>query len=184
MPHASTRRFAAALLVLAATLGAGCSHISVFSHKKVTHADKLNPAAEAVTLWQPAKGPGLNGVPGRGLAGQVLFFTRGSSEPVAVEGDVRVYLFDNQGTPEEQSKPIWQFDFPAEDWQNFGSVGTLGPSYNIFIPYVREGQQQVECAIQLRYTPKAGPVVYSEMTPVTLPGKIDALEGGFLPEKS
>jgi hypothetical protein len=49
---------------------------------------------------------------------------------------------------------------------------------------VREGQHQVECAIQLRFTPKVGPVVYSEMTPVTIPGKIDATEGGFLPDRS
>jgi hypothetical protein len=183
MPHLSSRILVAACLALGAAVSCGCSHISVFSRDKIGRADQQNPAAEIISLWQPAKGPGPTGVPGRGFAGQILFFTRGSGAPVAVDGDVRVYLFDNQGTAEEQAKPIWQFDFPAQDWQNFGSVGTLGPSYNIFIPYVREGQQQAECAVQIRFTPKAGPVVFSEMTQVTLPGRIDAAEGGFLPEK-
>src|SRR5262245_32229519 len=101
-----TTRLLVPSLLLAALVSTGCSHISVFSREKVVEADKQNPAAEVVSLWQPAKGPGLNNVPGRGFAGQILFFTRGSSTPVVVDGDVRVYLFDNQGTPEQQAKPL------------------------------------------------------------------------------
>jgi hypothetical protein len=162
--------FAALALLLFAT---GCSTTSVFERLRVGKASPENPAIEVVCLWQPAKGTGANGLPTRGMAGQIMFFTRGSSAPVMADGDVRIYEFDDQGTADELRKPIHQFDFLAADWQNFQSQGTLGPCYNIFVPYVKGGHKQVEVTMQLRFTPKGAPTLYSDMTSVTLPGSID-----------
>lgn len=163
------RTAALALLLIAA----GCSTTSVFERLRVGKASPENPAIEVVCLWQPAKGTGTNGLPTRGMAGQIMFFTRGSAAPVIAEGDVRIYEFDDQGTPEELGKPIHQFDFRAEDWRNFLHQGTLGPCYNIFVPYVRGGHKQVECTMQMRFSSKGAPTLYSDMTSVTLPGTID-----------
>lgn len=160
---------ALALLLFAA----GCSTTSVFERLRVGKASPENPAIEVVCLWQPAKGTGANGLPTRGMAGQIMFFTRGSAAPVMADGDVRIYEFDDQGTADELRKPIHQFDFLAADWQNFQSQGTLGPCYNIFVPYVKGGHKQVEVTMQLRFTPKGAPTLYSDMTSVTLPGSID-----------
>ena len=161
---------AALALLLLAT---GCSTTSVFERLRVGKASPENPAIEVVCLWQPAKGTGPNGLPTRGMAGQIMFFTRGSAAPVIADGDVRIYEFDDQGTADELRKPIHQFDFLAADWQNFQSQGTLGPCYNIFVPYVKGGHKQVEVTMQLRFTPKGAPTLYSDMTSVTLPGTID-----------
>lgn len=163
---------ALALLLFAA----GCSTTSVFERLRVGKASPENPAIEVVCLWQPAKGTGQNGLPTRGMAGQIMFFTRGSAAPVVADGDVRIYEFDDQGTADEVRKPIHQFDFLAADWQNFHSQGTLGPCYNIFIPYVKSGHKQVEVTMQVRFTPKGAPTLYSDMTSVTLPGTIDATD--------
>jgi hypothetical protein len=89
---------------------------------------------------------------------------------------VRIYLFDNHGTPAEQTKPIHQFDFTAATWQAHLRDGNLGPSYHVFVPYVRGGHEQVECSLQVRFTPKDGPVVYSDMTSVVLPGTTEPAE--------
>ncbi len=154
---------------------AGCA--SFWNRPHVVKASPQNPAAEIVGLWQPAKGPGPNGLPSRGMAGRLMFFTRGNAAPVLVDGDVRIYLFDNDGPPEQQARPIHQFDFRAEDWPNFLQSSTLGPTYNLFIPYTRGGHKQVECTVQVRFTPKNGATVFSDMTTLTLPGSVDGDKG-------
>jgi hypothetical protein len=84
-----------------------------------------------------------------------------------------VFLFDDVGTVEEQSKPIHQFDFLGDAWTTHLQQSTLGPAYNVFIPYVRKHAFQVNCALRVRLTPPEGEgsAVYSETVYVTLPGK-------------
>lgn len=171
--HLSRTLTLSALLAACVSVSGGCSTFS-FLPKHYVHATPQNPACELVCLWQPAKGTGANGLPARGVAGRLMFFNRKDSTPVIVDGDVRIYLFDNQGTPEEMARPIHQFDFRAADWQNFLQITTLGPAYNVFIPYVKGGHQQVECTLQVRLTPpEGGQPLYSDMTSVTLPGTIE-----------
>ena len=132
-------------------------------------ATARNPALRVVCLWEPAEGRDPKGVPCQGFAGQILFLTN-TSLPVSVEGDIRVYQFDNQGTAEEQSKPLHQFDFDSGSWAQHYSYGTLGPAYSVFIPYMRRGVYDATCALRVRLTPKHGPVVFSEMTSLELLG--------------
>ena len=154
----------------------GCAEFEFMKWKKeqvplVATAEQ--PAVECLCVWQSAEGRGVRGLPSRGFAGQILFFTRNNPSPVEVEGDVRVYVFDDQGTPEERAKPIHQFDFTPEVWQSHVHQGMLGTTYNVFIPYTRKGDHQAQCALRLRMTPRGGAPVYSETANVTLPGKLD-----------
>jgi hypothetical protein len=165
-------RWNVALCCLALALG-GCAETSFFKWKKERlnlHATPENPAVEVLCIWEAAEGRGPNGVPTRGFAGQILFFTHNSTTPVLAEGDVRIYLFDDQGTPEEQARPIHQFDFDAEAWKQHARMGVLGPSYNVFIPYTRKGSHGADCALGVRFRQQDAPVIYSGMTHVTLPG--------------
>jgi len=132
-------------------------------------ATARNPAVRVVCLWEPAEGRDPNGVPCTGFAGQILFLTN-TSLPVSVDGDVRIYLFDNHGKPEEQTKPLHQFDFDSGSWSRHYTYGTLGPAYNVFVPYMRHGVYDATCALRIRLTPKNGPVVFSEMTSIELLG--------------
>lgn len=130
------------------------------------------PIAEIISIWQPAEGTGLNNVPARGFAGQVLFLAPGGDAPVRVEGDVRVYVFDDQGTAEERSKPIHQFDFPAKVWDSFAHKGSLGLAYHVFIPYTKSGDHMADCTIRIRLTPTNGPVRFSDGVRVRLVGHV------------
>ena len=171
----ASRTFAFACALLSTGLVSGCAAPLLFTSSLARgRAAAHEPPIEVVCLWQPARGSGLNGLPARGLAGRVMFFTRGSATPVPVEGDIRIYMFDDQGTEEEQTRPIHQFDFRAEDWQTFLQEGSLGPTYNIFVPYVRDSYREARCTLQLRFTPKSGPVLYSDLQSTTLPGIVSA----------
>lgn len=165
------RRSSFSLLACWLTLTAvGCAtfdlaHIDLRSRK----ATARNPAIRIVCLWEPAEGRDPKGVPCKGFAGQILFLTS-SSLPVSVEGDVRVYLFDDQGTAEDQAKPLHQFDFDTGAWSQHYSYGTLGPAYNVFIPYMRRGANDATCALRVRLTPETGPAIFSDMTSIKLLG--------------
>jgi hypothetical protein len=90
----------------------GCASIPFFGKTaKFERADAKNPAVEVLALWQAAEGPGPQGVPIRGFAGQVYFFTQNKPAPVLVDGKVRIYVFDDRGSTKEQARPIGEFDF-------------------------------------------------------------------------
>ena len=103
--------------------------------------------AEIVCLWEAAEGIGLDGLPTRGFAGQVLFFPRGQPEPIRIDGDIMIYVFDDHGTEAEQARPLHQFEFPAVAWNSFLYKTNLGPAYQLFIPYTRKGGNFASCAL-------------------------------------
>lgn len=177
MGQASTIRHAGRVLGLGlcgllAMTASGCSGVPLLKWGKheIPAATEANPAVRVIGIWEPSEGQGLEGVPSRGFAGQILFFTRGSNSPVRVDGDVRIYLFDDQGTPEEQAKPIHQFDFKDKAWTVHLQNGTLGPSYHVFIPYTRRHPYQCRCSLRVRLTPESGAPVFSDTVQITLPG--------------
>lgn len=163
------------LLLLTLAIGsAGCVQLSLFGlgGTKLVEATRRNPVIEVVCLWEPAEGNDLNGLPTRGFAGQVLFFTPGSPQSAKVDGDIRIYVFDDVGNTEERSRPIRQFDFDAGSWNALMRDSDLGASYQLFVPYTRPGQFQANCSVRVRFTPKeGGSPIYSKIAPVALPGR-------------
>ena len=167
-----TRNFL--FLLLALLTVSGCTTTSLFS--KFTHKQKFskatpqNPAVRCLCLWEPSEGTGVDNKPARGVSGQIFFFTRGDASSVEVEGDVRVFLFDDQGAAEAQAQPLHQFDFLAGSWQAHVTSTQFGPAYQLFVPYSRKGHHQAALAIRVRLTPPSGSPLYSEIAKVTLPG--------------
>jgi hypothetical protein len=133
-------------------------------------AGPKDPVVRIVGIWQPAMGPGLENKSSRGFSGQILFFGQGD-RPVQVDGDVKIYVFDDCGTPEEQAKPISDHNFPAKSWNALLSKGPLGATYGVFIPYIRPGNYEAKCTLRVRYKPANGPVAYSDMVNILLEGK-------------
>jgi len=175
--NSSTRWAAVALLVLG--IAPGCAGLPLLDWKaaKIQTADAKNPAIEILAIWQPTEGPGAKGVPTRGFAGQIFFFTQGQPAPAKVEGAVRIYLFDDRGTVAEQAKPIHQYDFDRQAWAAHMRPSTIGASYGIFIPYPRDDFHQSSCALRIRFTPAAGPTIYSPMSTIVLPGPMTKTSG-------
>jgi len=148
----------------------GCAGTGLFHFSNDFPKPSLkNPVTRIVGLWQTAEGVAVNDA-SRGFSGQILFFANDEKLPVQVDGEVMIYVFDDQGSQEEQIKPIHQWRYPAESWNALLGKGPLGATYNVFIPYTRPGFHQADCTLRVRYTPKQGPTIYSEMVHIVLPG--------------
>ena len=150
----------------------GCATLQFpLGKDRVQKASARNPVTQIVCIWQPSEGRDPNGVPCRGFAGQILFLAGRNSLPVQVEGDVRIYLFDDQGTPEEQAKPMHQYDFDSPSWERHLTKGTLGPTYSVFVPYTRRGTYEAQCALRIRLKAGDQPAVFSDMGTLSLDGR-------------
>jgi hypothetical protein len=165
--------FSRALIGFAVVLStAGCASVPFFGAKtaRLDQADAKNPAVEIVAFWQPSEGPGPKGVPIRGFGGQVYFLTQSKDTPVAVDGSLRIYLFDDRGSAREQAQPIATYDFDAAHWKNGAHNSPIGPVYSIFVPYPRNDFHQAACSLRIRFNPTVGQPIYSAPVNVTLSG--------------
>jgi hypothetical protein len=156
---------------------AGCASLSLpFGGDKgkseIVYATQANPVMEIITLWEPGEGRGLDNLPTRGFAGQVLFFTYKHPTPARVDGHVTVYVFDNQGENEEQSRPLFRHTFSSEEWNSLALQTNLGTAYQLFVPYTRKGTHTAHCSLRIKFEPAdGGPQVYSKMANVALEGE-------------
>ena len=100
-----SRLFSSLSYVMVFISFAGCSTFHSQFGKKMLKATATDPVVEMLCFWEPGDGEDPDGVPCKGFTGQILFLNH-ASKPVVVDGDVRIYLFDDQGTPEEQSQTI------------------------------------------------------------------------------
>ena len=134
-------------------------------------ATRNNPVVKVVCIWEAADGKDPKGVPCQGFAGQILFLNS-SSLPVSVDGEVKIYEFDDKGSAESQVKPLHVFTFDGPSWTQHYSYGTLGPAYSVFVPYMRRDVREATCALRVRLTPKYGPQepVFSDMASIQLVG--------------
>ncbi len=164
-----TPRFtiAATLLVVAFN---GCSTVEIAGRKPPPRADAKHPASRCLCLWQQVNGQADSGESTRGFGGQIYFFTAESETPVTVDGDVHVFMFDDHGTPEEQSRPIYEAHFAAFELQQMLHESQFGPVYSLFVPYPRAGGFEANCSLRVRLTRPDGTHLFSELTPVKLVG--------------
>ena len=162
---------------------------------KVNFADADRPARDIICMWEPAEGKDPEGKPARGFNGTILFFDRVNTAPVGVHGAVTFYVYDDQGPRESWDKPIAEYSFTSEQWDQFFTIGKLGPCYRIFIPYPRKSPYQVNTSLWVKFKPADGssPEFYSKRASIVLPGalmeddRIQILEStetrGYVPEK-
>lgn len=148
----------------------GCQLMNGMKLASFPEASVEHPVVEIICVWQPGEGTGMDGLPCRGFAGQILFFAMGEKAPVKVDGKIRIYVFDDQGTEAEQELPIHQFDFDATAFNNFLTSTNMGAAYQLFVPYTRKGTHGATCTLRVRYTPDEGASVYSKMATIILPG--------------
>ena len=87
-----------------------------------------------------------------------------------VDGTVRVYVFDDHGSVEQQAKPIGEFDFDSAHW-NALRTGRHWPwVMGSSSPISGSDFHQASCSLRIRFTPAAGPTIYSEPATVILSG--------------
>jgi hypothetical protein len=159
------------LILVASLTLSGCATLHLPWIDKVPEASPKNPVVQITCLWEPSAGHDPNGVSCRGFAGQILFLGNKGGMPVKIDGDVMVYVFDDQGTPDEQAVPVHQFHFDAGAWNRHLRVGSLGPTYHVFIPYTRSGRHEAICSLRLKLTNPDGSTLYSDHSEIPLETK-------------
>lgn len=167
------RRYHGVVAAVLMLTGPGCASLTLLNIKsdKIPIADAEHPAIECLAIWQAAEGPGVGGIPTRGFAGQIFFFTQDRATPVAVDGKARIYVFDDHGSVQEQARPLHQFDFDRDSWRAHLQNSKLGPTYGVFIPYPRNNDyHQAICSLRVRFTPPKGRPLYSASSTIALSG--------------
>ena len=150
----------------------GCATLQFPWDDSVPHASARNPVVQIVCLWEPGEGKGPDGKSCRGFAGQLIFLGNKGGTPVAVDGSVRIKEYDQiSGLSDDDNEPFHQFDFEKKVWALHLHTGTLGPTYNVFIPYMRKGNHDAECELVVEYTPDKGTMVSSTVTSLSLRAK-------------
>lgn len=172
--HRTVGALPGAFAVLLMLTGPGCASLTLlnFKSEKLQTADAAHPAIEVLAIWQAAEGPGASGIPTRGFAGQIFFFTQDHASPVVVDGKARIYIFDDHGTAQQQARPLHQFDFDRDSWSAHLQNSKLGPTYGVFIPYPRADFHQAVCSLRVRFTPTKGRPLYSASSTIVLPGPV------------
>jgi len=168
-----TSRLAMCVLAGALTAGSGCASLDLdlpFVGQKLPKSDAQHPVTNIVCIWQPGEGQDSKGFPTRGFAGKVMFSAPGYNQPVQVNGNVRVHVFDDFGDIEEQKKPIHTFEFLNGAWNQYLHDTNIGAAYQLFIPYTRNGSHEASCAIRVEYESPEGHRTFSDLVNVTLAG--------------
>lgn len=129
------------------------------------------PVGKILCLWEAAEGQGLDEKPSRGFAGQVMFFEHGNPTPVQITGEVVVYQYKDYDEDAEEHTLLHTFRFESNAWQAHRAKGTLGDSYNVFLPYVEKHKDRTTCALRVELTLENGQKISSPYTEVTLAGK-------------
>jgi hypothetical protein len=161
-------------LIAALMLSSGCTSLSTLSlfAEKIPVADAQHPVVDVSCIWQEGEGRTIEGFPCRGFCGQLMFISSGSRKPAIVSGGVKVFVFDNVGTPEEQARPLQVYEFTAEQWATFARKTNLGMTYQLFVPYTRKGNHYAECSVRICFMPTdGGRPLYSQPTTIVLDGR-------------
>lgn len=163
-------RYIASLVVISLCCGCASLGQQQTAEPELIHETSASRAVRCLCLWQVGEAEDSGGRHSRGFVGQVHFFNGTDASPVAVAGDVRVFVFDDIGTDEEQTRPIHQFDLPSNAFQGFLKSTQIGPGYQIFVPYPRPGRHEANCSLRLRLTRPDGSRLFSEMVQINLAG--------------
>ena len=137
--------------------------------------------------WQAASGRqdsvhvGTGGRPGPGrknrpadLPGRLSSLRTGSLKPIRVSGTVRIYEYTDYDENEDDPQPDHIFQFNDGGWNAHRAEGTLGQTYNVFLPYVKKDKGHAVCALRVEYESEDGRKVSSAFTQVTLASKTSA----------
>lgn len=100
-----------------------------------------------------------------------MFFTYGEPSPIKVDGTVRIYQYANFDAEEIDPKPIHEFVFESNAWDAHRSEGTLGHSYNVFLPYVLKHKGVARCGLHVEFEDRKGQKTSAPITEVVLSSK-------------
>ena len=137
----------------------------------VSGRSQPKPLSKILCLWEAAEGQGLDEKPSRGFAGQVMFFEHGNPTPVQVAGEVVIYQYKDYDPDAEEHTLLHTCRFDSGAWKAHRTEGTLGDTYNVFLPFTEKHKDRIVCALRVEITLANGHKISSPYTEVTLAGK-------------
>lgn len=106
----------------------------------------------------------------RGFGGRLMFFKRGSEDPIRVDGQLVVYAYDETDREKYETHPARKYVFPREEFARHESESQLGPSYSIWLPWDEVGGKMKQISLIAKFEPHEGTYVMGEQTRHLLPG--------------
>jgi hypothetical protein len=138
------------------------------SQPKIKESRYPIPVKLAV-IWSPAVFNQVGKQSTRGFGGRLYFYDQ-KNEPVAVEGQLVVYVYNDSGPGGENKVPEKKFAFTPEQFTQHYSPTQLGASYSIWVPWDPVGSPQVQLTLIPIFTSAGGQLVIGESAHNMLPG--------------
>ncbi len=129
-----------------------------------TVPDRILPVWTDSVLHQPSQ-PGV-----RGFGGRVYFYGKENTEPIEVDGNFAVYVFDAEDSTSTNQKPLRKFVFTADQFKSHMSKTSMGPSYSVWIPWGEVGGPPRKLSLISRFEGREGGTTISDPTIKMLPG--------------
>lgn len=126
--------------------------------------DRILPVWTDSVLHQPSQ-PGV-----RGFGGRVYFYGKENTDPVEVDGNFAVYVFDADDNTSSDQKPLRKFVFTADQFKTHMSKTSMGPSYSVWIPWGEVGGPPRRLSLISRFEGREGGTTISDPTIKMLPG--------------
>jgi len=141
--------------------------------KRQKNNDEALPPETMAAIWNFGiyEKPGSKSV--RGLGGR-LYFYDANNNPVAAEGELIVYGFDEDNG--NKTRPDKKFIFRESELQSHYSESALGGSYSIWIPWDKVGGYRKSVTLLPVFKSKDGRIIRSEQSINLLAGKVKKKE--------
>ena len=157
-------------LVLPLMLCLGCQTTSKLPGLAKVTPDRNEVPQSVVALWSNSVAPDDAGEQERGLGGRLYFYDE-DHQPVAVEGKLVVYAYDDSNSQTINRVPDRKYVFDAEMLADRFSETDLGPSYSVWLPWDGSGDaHRTELSVIPVLTTAKGKVIIGEHARHVLPG--------------
>ena len=127
------------------------------------------PAA-VVALWAEAAVQQPGGKPLRGLGGRIYFYDA-RNRPIAVDGQLVVYAYDDSRTEPSAEEADRRYVFTSGELERCFSTTRLGPSYSVFVPWDEAGKAQRSITLLPAFKTADGRVIVGQPSVSVLDGE-------------
>ena len=157
----------------------GCSSVTPPKVLKNTFANnRPKTPGRMVAFWQCYTQTNPNGgEPLRGVGGRLQFYTeKNSKDPVKVDGELTIYLFDANDPVPQRSVPVKHAIFKKDALPAFYRQDDAGMNgYDVFVPVDEIGNYEMDLQViavfrEIKKPGKTAALVNTHSAKVTLPG--------------
>ncbi len=163
-------------LICAVSLSAfsGCAQLNVTWDDMVPwnfgKDEEVEQPTRITVVWTDSVMSRSGETPQRGFGGRLMFYGNLSEDPVKVDGQLVIYMFDETERDPENCVPDRRVIMTAEQFRNHYSKSSVGHSYSVWAPWAKVGGYRKQVSLVARFEPIGGSPIMSELTQQVLPG--------------